>query len=427
MKEKRQTNQTNNKADNSSTAAQNTTKKGVGVIGGLALFIALGASAVSAYLYTELQKFSSQTSTLVKSSNADLKSNVDSQLLGFGEKIDSISNDVGTFSTKVDASTDDFSKQIQQLNKAVDDKTQAAMTELANNTAVAVQELTTKTESEITSLSNKTTALQQSLQEETETRLAKVSSAMEQLNKKVNTTHDVATRGQRDWILAEVDYLLRTGGYRVALAGDTKSAVLALRSASQRLHDLGDARYSPVRAQISEEVAELREVGQPDIEGVAFELQKLSKRADRLPLPSGKIQVMVEEVKKDPTQLDPKAMAEEIFQSLKNLVKVEQADGTPAVRPGKPTREQLTASESLRLNLQAARLSALRRDQQTFIIHISSTEEYVRSHYDINDDITKAYLEDLAALKTQHIVPVVSKIGQALTLFTQIHSKRGEK
>ena len=239
-------------------------------------------------------------------------------------------------------------------------------------------------------------------------------------------THKIATKGQRDWILSEVEYLLRTGGYRVQLAGDTKSAVLALRSASERLHDLGDAQYTPVRAQIAEEVAELRQVGIPDIEGIAFELEKLGKRADTLPLPPSAVEKMVEQVTDDPSEVDPKAMADQLLQSLKELVKVEKSDGTPVIRPSKPTREQLSASEALRLNLQAARLSALRRDQETYVLHMESAENYVRDTYHQEDEITKAYLEDLAVLKEQRIVPSVNKLGRALILFNEIHSKRGE-
>ena len=474
MKDKRQTSSTKQAAGNVTAESEAPARKGGGVIGGLALIIALGASAVSAFLYTELQKYRSQTNSMVESSTSELKSGmqtdidgVKSEMSGLNSQLESqfsglttqletevtglntemetrlsslnselefkltgLDTKIQDISGKVDSTSSDFGTKLQTLGSELDAKTQAAFTELADNTASAVQELTGKTETEIGTLAGKVTeqdeALQQSLQEEFDGKLGAVNETLSSLSNELVETRKLATKGQRDWILAEVEYLLRTGGHRVNLAGDTKSAVLALRAASDRLHDLGDSRFSPVREQISEEVAELRQVGTPDIEGVAFELEKLSKRADTLPLPPGPVEKAVEQVRVEPTEANAKAVADQLLQSLRELIKVENSDGTPLVRPGKPTRKQLTASEALRLNLQAARLSALRRDQGTFIIHMESAENYVRDVYHQEDEITKAYLEDLAVLKAQKIVPSVSKLGQALIMFNEIHSKRGE-
>ncbi len=58
---------------------------------------------------------------------------------------------------------------------------------------------------------------------------------------------------------------------------------------------------------------------------------------------------------------------------------------------------------------------------------MENTVKYVQESYDLDNNLTKAYLEDLAVLEVQKIVPSVSKLGQALTLFNEIHSKRGEK
>ena len=424
-------------------------------MGGLALFIALGASAISAYLYTELQKFRGQTSTMLESSTTELKSGVQSDLesvksgvqsdlesvksgiltdfetikgevSGLDSKLQSVSESLQAVTGELESTSEELKGKLAQLDSDLQSKTKSAVTRVASSTASAVQELTSKTETEISSLANEVTASQEALKQEVAAKLTDVEQTVVKLGDDVSSTREIATRGQREWMLAEVEYLLRTAGYRVTLAGDTKSSVLALRAASDRLHDLGDSQYSPVRAQIADEVAELRQVGTPDIEGVAFELQKLSRRADTLPLPPSELAKAIEQVKEDPSTLDAKDMAGQLFQSLKDMVKIEKSDGTPLIRPGKPTREQLTASEGLRLNLQGARLSALRRDQETYTMQMESAEKYVRENYDQDDELTKAYLEDLAVLKAQKIVPSVSKLGKALILFNEIHSKRGE-
>jgi len=56
---------------------------------------------------------------------------------------------------------------------------------------------------------------------------------------------DQSNRGERDWVLAEIDYLLRLASRRLQIARDINSAVAALQAADQRIHDLGDLSESP--------------------------------------------------------------------------------------------------------------------------------------------------------------------------------------
>ncbi len=438
-------------------------KKGGSIIAILALFMALGAGAVSSYFYTELQKYRGQTGALVQESANDLKA-------GIGTNIDSVENKIQKlgaefkayedhfsatsnqlknqltsalesnavdFSDRIEAVDQQLSSKVDTLNKllinridesnnTIENRTSTQIADILSKTTTTIENLSTKSSTDLSAFASESSKARQTLKEDTNSRLETLNSQIASLSKQLQETNALATRGQRDWILAEIEYLLRTANYRVNLAGDTKSGVMALRAASERIHDLGDPEFTTVREQISDEVAELRQVGIPDIEGIAFELQKLSSRADKLPLPPSDIELVIKTAKEEPSEIDAKAMAGQLFQSIKEFVKVEKSDGTPIQRPGKPTKEQLTASEGLRLNLQAARLSALRRDAETYLLEMSNAEKYINNNYDLNSNFTKAFLEDLSVLKVQNIIPSVTKLGQALILFNQIHSQRGE-
>lgn len=433
MKDKRQTTGTTGGSaapDQSAASA----KKGGGAIGGLALVAALGAGGFSGYLWTEMQKMRVETDSVVTSTTDELRTGIQA--------------DVEAVRNSLSSTTGDLSSKLDSLGESIDAKTQAAVTEVASNTAAAVQELTSKTETQINALSGKIdetgsqlgsqieatntqlqetqTALEQQLSEQLSGMKEEVDASVSTLTNDLKETREIATRGQTEWILAETEYLLRMAGHRVNFAGDTKAGILALRAASERLHDLGDSRFIPVRQQIANEVAELRQTGAPDIEGIALELQKMSQRADSLPLPPSDIQRSFRDAKEQPNTENAKQVAGQLLQSLKGMVSVEPADGIPVIRPSRPSLEQLSASESLRLHLQAARLAVLRRDQETYRQHLENAESYVNNSYDTEDPITVAYLEDLAALKAQTIVPDASRLGQALSLFTEIDAKRGE-
>ncbi|RRQ21865.1 hypothetical protein D6C00_07845 [Thiohalobacter thiocyanaticus] len=71
-------------------------------------------------------------------------------------------------------------------------------------------------------------------------------------------------RSQEAWVLAEAEYLLHVANQRLQLARDVDTALAALATADQRLQELANAAYLPVREQISRELGALRSVNEPE-------------------------------------------------------------------------------------------------------------------------------------------------------------------
>lgn len=425
---------------------------GSGWLAPVALLFGLFGTGFSGYLYTKLQNVTATTNSKMESQAESVKTDISSVQTSLDQKTEALSASLDEKTTGLnslleektaglnsllDEKTGALSQRLDESTASIQNEVTANKQELATTTASAVQELTSRTEHELNTVTTSLNTGISLLRENTDERFAAFDQRVSQLDESVQQTHELASRGQRDWVLAEVDYLLRTGVHRVKLAGDVKAGVIALESASTRLHSLGDINYLPVREQIAEEVAALRQVGAPDIEGLIFKLQHMSKRADKLPLPGdpSRNQSITEQITEDPAEAGL-AIGRRLLDRFKpsfEAIPVDQSAppgqetaGDGGRRAPKPTKEQLTASESLRLHLQAARLSALRHDQESFRSHLDNAISYSEGMFDIETEQVRTFLADLQQIRDTSIVPRVPTLGSSLALFNKVNAKQGE-
>ena len=384
----------------------------------------------TASLTTALEEKTGSLSAAIEEKTGSLSAAIEEKTASLSsaleEKTTSLSAALADTSGKMDQALVETSESLKQ--EVISNKE-----DVATNTASAMQEFTSKTELEINNVSTSFNTGLALLRERSDEKITTLEEKMGQLDESVRTTNELASRGQRDWMLAEVNYLLRTGVHRVKLAGDLKAGVIALESASDRLHALGDINYMPVREQIAEEVAALRRIGPPDIEGLIFKLQHMSKRADSLPLPVTQEEQLKADMKENPVETS-KGLGSSLFSKLKGSVSIgpsgsESEDAPAAVKQAKteePSKEQLDASDALRLHLQAARLSALRHDSENFMSHMDNSINYSKEIFDQDSNQVKTYISDLTEIRETPIVPKTPALGSSLSLFSKIDAKRGE-
>lgn len=415
---------------NTTTHTVHEKKGGGGWLPPVALLFGLLGTLLSAYLWSKLNSLSEATTTALSNQQESTKTevaNVKTELTAALEENSAATDSkVAAIETSVQESTAELQTSMQGMGDEIRAETKSGNEEIATSTATAMQELTSNSESELNVISTSFNTGIRTLREDMDAKFAENETQVASMSESLATTHELASRGQKDWILAEVEYLLRTGHHRVKLAGDVKAGVLALESANDRLHALGDIDYFPVREQIKQEVTELRRLGPPDIEGLIFRLETAGKVADSLP--------MRESPK---TESDSDASGEEaggaskLGQSLMSKLNFSVAPSDPskpkAKRRNKPTKVQLTASEALNTHLQAARLSALRADAERFQNHMDNALKYTDEMFDDSKDPVQTFKADLENIRETNIVPNIPILGSALSMFEKIDAKRGEK
>jgi len=419
---------------------------GGGWIPPVALLFGLVGTLLSAFLWSKLNSLSSSTTTAmaeqreetsskIADAQTQLTASIEEKNAALDEKVTSgfasvnekVSADIATVNEKVATDLTSFGDEMRT-------SAQADKEEVSIATADTLQEFTNKSENELNTISTSFNVGIRSLREDVEARFSDSESKVSMMQETLQTTNELANRGQRDWILAEVEYLLRTGHHRVKLAGDVKAGVLALESANDRLHALGDIDYFPVREQIKQEVTELRRIGTPNIEGLIFRLETASKVADSLPLKPS------EDAGGDASAEggeEAEGGGSAVSGLLKNLnfsvTSTTQADvdarrdSSRSAGGGAPNKQQIGASEALSTHLQAARLSALRADSERFMLHMDNALEYTGEVFDAEDNAVKDFVADLENIRETNIVPNVPILGSALSVFEKIDAKRSEK
>ena len=426
------TSRSNNQTTGQYNAGREEKSGGGGWIPPVALLFGLVGTLLSAFLWSKLNSLSSSTTTAmaeqreetsskIADAQTQLTASIEEKNAALDEKL---TGDLSTFNEKLTGDLSSFNEEMRS-------NAQADKEEVSTATADTLQEFTSKSEDELNTISTSFNVGIRTLREDVESRFTDSESKVTMMQETLQTTNELANRGQRDWILAEVEYLLRTGHHRVKLAGDVKAGVLALESANDRLHALGDIDYFPVREQIKQEVTELRRIGTPNIEGLIFRLETASKVADSLPLKASEDEAGDAAAEGGEEAEGGSAIGGLLSNLNFSVTSTTQADvdarRNSSRSGGAPNKQQISASEALSTHLQAARLSALRADSERFMLHMDNALQYTGEVFDGEENSVKDFVADLEDIRETNIVPNVPILGSALSVFEKIDAKRSEK
>ncbi len=229
-------------------------------------------------------------------------------------------------------------------------------------------------------------------------------------------------RSHEGWLLAEVQFLLNVANQRVQLARDPDTAIAALRSADRRLQELADPTYTPVREEIAREIAALKAVPRPDLEGLALELESLSGQVGGLRLAG--TQYVAGEAPSEAAGDDGAPAAEGwrelpsvLWRELKQLVVVRRND--QPVAPMLAPDQQYFLYENLRLQFDTARLALLRQEPGAYRAALDRAAEWLRTQFDQEAPATRAMLEAVTRLEAVDIRPELPEIAGSLRRLRQ--------
>jgi uroporphyrin-3 C-methyltransferase len=239
------------------------------------------------------------------------------------------------------------------------------------------------------------------------------------------------------WDIAEATYLLRIAYERLRLEQDVSTALVALQIADQVLHKAADPALTPVRSKLAEEINSLKAVPVPDIDGMALSLNSLIERVKELkiketvlekaPLPAaagkGQITDQAPEAKDDAYVAKAKEFLHVIWDDLENLVVVKHRDkgegGIPILLP----KERYFLYQNLRFELEAARLSLLRKNQDSFRQSLEQAQSWLQTYFQGSE--AKAMKDTLIKLEQAVIEPPLPNISESLRILNRVRENMG--
>jgi len=239
---------------------------------------------------------------------------------------------------------------------------------------------------------------------------------------------NVVNRNQRDWALAEIDYLLRIAHQRIAVAKDIAGAIAALKGADERIEQLGDLTLFKIRKQLSKDIGSLNAIHQADVNGISLALDQAIAYLPELPFKTAKDEIKIQFTENDAVEqplVEDKTFVDSLLETVKQIgdIKVHQR----SIQAASSAQQQNQIEQLLRTYFLGARLAALRFDQTQFLHEITQAQEILRLHYDEKDNRIQQLKKILSGYSAMQLSPDLPELTLAWTLLQKEMKGTGNK
>jgi uroporphyrin-3 C-methyltransferase len=282
------------------------------------------------------------------------------------------------------------------LNKTLTDQQQAKMAQLSSS--LSSQEATLNQQN--AELQSALVQVNQQLQQVTNQNKL-YSSDLQSLQRRVAET---TVRHPNDWILTEVEYLVRLAGSKIWLESDLATAVALLSAADQRLLVLSDPSLNPLRSALLEDINSLESLPKRDPDGLILALSNLESRADKLLLVGLSLSTSES---KDTSEIstDIKDWSENLSKSWSSFVEsfVVINKREVKVQALLSPEQKWYLQENLRAELAKAEFAVYREQQDIYDLALKTTSDLLTDYYDLTDNTTNYFFKSIQDLKEQKV------------------------
>lgn len=219
--------------------------------------------------------------------------------------------------------------------------------------------------------------------------------------------------GNEDWALMEVEFLLIIAMHHLELERNIDAALGAMQAADLRLRGLDSDALDPVREQLRSDMGQLQELNTVDTRGLALFLGDLANNVNSLPLAgttAGNTGQTADELQVPPVKR--KGILDALWQELRNLVVIRHEEEKQRVLLA-PDQDYFIY-QNLRLELESARLSLLRRDTENLHVSVASMQKWLAEYFDTNDPAVANVMTTLQQLSSLTLDPPVPDISSSL-------------
>ena len=207
------------------------------------------------------------------------------------------------------------------------------------------------------------------------------------------------SRNRDEWAFADIEQSLLIASQQLQLAGNVKTALIALQNADMRLQRMERPQLTALRKAIARDIERLKALPFVDTVGISVRLDNVIVAVDTLPLA---MEVRPPEgAAADAPREAPvgawRRFWREAWSEVKQLVRVQHMD-RPEVPLLAPT-QSFFLRENLKLRLLGARLALLSRDQTSYKADLKAAREWIIKYYDTRE---KSVSNALGTLRNLH-------------------------
>lgn len=243
----------------------------------------------------------------------------------------------------------------------------------------------------------------------------KLAERLERAEQALASVPGLNQRSRSEWLKTEALYYLRIANAQALLTQDPDIAASALQLADEKLMQSGDPRVSNVRRQIANELTALDAMPAVDRAGISFRLQSLAVDASDWPLRETTPDKFRPEAEPVTAELGPwerfVATLKSVFGSI---VTIKEADAPQVAQLD--AAQQAMIVESLKAELQVARLAFARDNQALFSASIDRAVMLIEAYFDTDAAAVAGALASLKDVQSVEMPGAMPDISGSLAL-----------
>ena len=239
--------------------------------------------------------------------------------------------------------------------------------------------------------------------------------ALEEIESRTTKTLQEALQAappsQREWKLAEAEYLMRIANHRVLMEQDSDGALVLLAGADGIIAELDDFSLHTVRARLADEMISLKQVPRDNLQDIYLRLESLKSEFAGLKPLTPEYQGAVEVPDESQT------VWQQIADATKDFVRVRSFSDGQVAKPLVAPEEEAFVHQHLQLSLAQAQLSALKREQDVYEFALQNARRYLNDYMDLSGrEALLAELDELSAFVLDRPLPDISgSLNELLT------------
>lgn len=216
----------------------------------------------------------------------------------------------------------------------------------------------------------------------------------------------VSQRQPSDWLVHEAEYLVRVAARTMWLERDTKAAIGLLRDADNRLKELEQPKFLPVRALINEDIESLALMPTLENQEAILTLMALNKQIPTLELAGVNLAEALDKTKEDFVLSDDlgdwqENLAKTWHKFLKDFITVRRRTGM--VEPLMAPEQQQHLKQNLSLKVQLVQWAASEQKEAVYQQTLLDIQQWLNEFFDMDIPVNQRFYQGIEQLKQQTI------------------------
>lgn len=216
----------------------------------------------------------------------------------------------------------------------------------------------------------------------------------------------VSLRQPSDWLVHEAEYLVRVAARTMWLERDTKAAISLLRDADNRLKELDQSKFLPVRALINEDIETLALMPTLKNQEAVLTLMALNKQIPNLALSGVNLAETLDGKKEDFVLSDDindwqQNLAKTWQKFLNDFITVRRRTGM--VEPLMTPDQQQHLKQNLSLKVQLVQWAASEQKAEIYQQTLLDIQQWLNEYFDMDIEVNQKFYQAIEQLKQQTI------------------------